>query len=76
MISKTTKPPKFPDNLSDIAKNFLEQCLRVKPKERWNVRKLLQHPWMKFNERKNQSMSNHNHSEELQRIMTRGKLGK
>jgi serine/threonine protein kinase len=45
-ILKFEKPPKIPEDLSSEAKSFLEKCLKINPKERWNVNKLKAHPWI------------------------------
>ncbi|KAJ9690100.1 hypothetical protein PVL29_012648 [Vitis rotundifolia] len=37
---------KFPAQLSDLGRNFLEKCLRREPIERWSCDQLLQHPFI------------------------------
>ncbi|GMH12042.1 hypothetical protein Nepgr_013883 [Nepenthes gracilis] len=39
--------PEFPGVLSEEAKNFLSNCLRRNPAERWTATQLLEHPFMK-----------------------------
>jgi serine/threonine protein kinase len=34
------------DDVSDSAKNFICRCLSLQPKQRWNVKQLLAHPWI------------------------------
>ncbi|KAJ9698714.1 hypothetical protein PVL29_007667 [Vitis rotundifolia] len=38
--------PKFPAQLSDLGRDFLEKCLRREPTERWSCDQLLQHPFI------------------------------
>ncbi|WJZ89101.1 hypothetical protein VitviT2T_008347 [Vitis vinifera] len=38
--------PKFPAQLSDLGRDFLEKCLRREPTERWSCDQLLQHPFV------------------------------
>ncbi|KAF8409593.1 hypothetical protein HHK36_005671 [Tetracentron sinense] len=38
--------PEFPSYLSEQAKEFLGNCLRRDPKERWTVNQLLRHPFL------------------------------
>jgi serine/threonine protein kinase len=73
-ISKSIKPPKLPESLSDGARDFLSKCLQVKPEERWNVRKLLQHPWMVAKEPEKRNFSVSNQSEEFQRVLNQSKF--
>ncbi|CAD8120205.1 unnamed protein product [Paramecium sonneborni] len=40
------QPPQLPQNLSEIAKDFLSHCLQYDPKKRLNITKLLQHPFV------------------------------
>jgi serine/threonine protein kinase len=39
-------PPSFPPHLTDTCKHFLSCCLKINPKERLNVCKLLRHPFI------------------------------
>ena len=45
-IGRTESPPPFPSNLSETALDFLNQCLKINPRERANVCKLLRHPFL------------------------------
>ena len=44
-ICKAIEPP-IPNNISPELDDFLRNCLRKEPKERYNVRKLLEHPFI------------------------------
>lgn len=46
-IAKADRPPEFPSHLSQEAKSFLEVCFKFDPKERWSVKKLIKHPFVK-----------------------------
>lgn len=37
------QPPKFPENVSELAKNFLSNCLIIDPDGRMKAAELLQH---------------------------------
>ena len=43
-ILHTEKPPEIPNFLSPQCTSFLNCCLKINPKERSNVYKLLRHP--------------------------------
>lgn len=45
-ILKTDQPPEFPVGISKTFKHFLSCCLKMNPKERWNVTRLLNHPFI------------------------------
>jgi len=45
-IGSTSDPPALPDNLSEDGKDFVLYCLTRDPKERPNVLKLLEHPFI------------------------------
>ena len=45
-IATSTTPPEFPPQLSEEAHSFLSICFRPHPKERWNAKRLLQHPFI------------------------------
>lgn len=38
--------PRFPAQLSDIGRDFLDKCLRREPSERWTCDQLLKHPFL------------------------------
>lgn len=38
--------PRFPNQLSETGRDFLEKCLMRDPKERWSCDQLLQHPFL------------------------------
>ena len=38
--------PKFPTQLSDLGRDFIEKCLRREPTERWSCDQLLQYPFI------------------------------
>ncbi|CAO3613261.1 unnamed protein product [Mucor fragilis] len=40
--------PAIPENISDEAKDFLGQCLRIKPEDRPTATELLQHPFVQI----------------------------
>ncbi|KAL9538821.1 hypothetical protein MBANPS3_010648 [Mucor bainieri] len=40
--------PAIPENISDEAKDFLAQCLRIKPEDRPTATELLQHPFVQI----------------------------
>lgn len=45
-IANAKQGPEIPNNLSKEAQDFLNRCLQVEPKKRWNVYKLLKHPFI------------------------------
>lgn len=54
-----TKPPKYPDDISDELSDFLDWCFRRNPSERLNAFELQQHPFLrgaKFNRMESNSM--------------------
>jgi hypothetical protein len=36
-IAADNKPPDLPEGISEECKDFLEKCLKVNPRERWNI---------------------------------------
>ncbi|XP_043725419.1 mitogen-activated protein kinase kinase kinase 17-like isoform X2 [Telopea speciosissima] len=38
--------PEFPDELSELGRDFIDKCLRREPSERWNCEQLLHHPFV------------------------------
>ncbi|GHJ87391.1 hypothetical protein NliqN6_3793 [Naganishia liquefaciens] len=40
-------PPRLPEGYSDVAQDFVAQCLQKEPEKRWTYAQLLDHPWMK-----------------------------
>lgn len=45
-IGFTGESPEIPEWLSEKGKDFLKNCLRKDPKQRWAVEELLQHPFL------------------------------
>nr|GMD36933.1 mitogen-activated protein kinase kinase kinase A-like [Ipomoea batatas] len=45
-IAYSGESPKIPAFLSDEAKDFLEKCLKINPKDRWTAAQLLNHPFL------------------------------
>ncbi|KAJ0267073.1 Mitogen-activated protein kinase kinase kinase 15 [Hirschfeldia incana] len=45
-IGFTGESPEIPECLSEKGKDFLRNCLRRDPKQRWGVEELLQHPFL------------------------------
>jgi serine/threonine protein kinase len=45
-IYHAKEPPRIPDTLSSELKDFIKSCLKMEPKERWNVYQLLRHPFI------------------------------
>jgi serine/threonine protein kinase len=46
-IAQDKCTPKLPDTLSQEARDFIDKCLKRNPRERLNVTKLLQHPFLR-----------------------------
>eukprot|EP00825_Cyclidium_porcatum_P039636 TRINITY_DN4854_c0_g1_i1.p1 TRINITY_DN4854_c0_g1~~TRINITY_DN4854_c0_g1_i1.p1 ORF type:complete len:288 (+),score=31.68 TRINITY_DN4854_c0_g1_i1:14-877(+) len=46
-IASSKQGPQIPSNLSSESKDFLSKCFQIEPKKRWNVYKLLRHPFIK-----------------------------
>ena len=46
LIASTDAKPKIPDHVSDNLKDFLNHCLVREPENRWNVFKLIRHPFL------------------------------
>lgn len=57
MIANGNTPPPYPQNLSNIGKDFLDKCFQRDPSKRWNVKKLLKHPFINDGNIKNVSTS-------------------
>jgi serine/threonine protein kinase len=47
VIANSNVPPKFPSHLSKECKEFLFNCLKKNPIERYSARKLLEHEFFK-----------------------------
>ena len=45
-IYKTEIPPQIPDNISNVLKDFLNKCLVMEPKARWNIFELKKHAFV------------------------------
>jgi serine/threonine protein kinase len=45
-IYNMKKPPKIPKKISKEMRDFIKCCLKIEPKMRWNVHKLLRHPFV------------------------------
>ncbi|XP_028214612.1 mitogen-activated protein kinase kinase kinase 18-like [Glycine soja] len=45
-IGYSDELPEFPNQLSELGKDFLEKCLRREHSERWSCDQLLQHPFL------------------------------
>lgn len=45
-IIKTKKPPKIPEEMSDLLKDFVQKCLFFEPSKRYNVYELKKHPFL------------------------------
>jgi serine/threonine protein kinase len=48
IISQEEGPPPLPENLSELAKDFLMKCLQPNPKNRWTAKKLLDHEFLQI----------------------------
>lgn len=51
LISDTTTPPKFPNELSIEGKEFLKVCLKKDPEKRLTAKELLKHQWLTTEQR-------------------------
>ncbi|KAJ9127021.1 hypothetical protein QFC24_001252 [Naganishia onofrii] len=49
-------PPRLPEGYSDIAQDFVAQCLQKEPERRWTYAQLLEHPWMKQDDERDVDM--------------------
>ncbi|CAG7892513.1 unnamed protein product [Brassica rapa] len=56
-IGFTGESPEIPECLSEKGKDFLRNCLRKDPKQRWVVGELLQHPFLDEEEEEDQSQT-------------------
>ncbi|GAB2274519.1 hypothetical protein Dimus_009287 [Dionaea muscipula] len=45
-IGYSSDLPDFPNQLSELGRDFLEKCLRREPSQRWSCGQLLQHPFL------------------------------
>ncbi|XP_019159470.1 PREDICTED: mitogen-activated protein kinase kinase kinase 2-like [Ipomoea nil] len=45
-IAYSGESPQIPAFLSDEAKDFLEKCLKINPRDRWTAAQLLNHPFL------------------------------
>lgn len=45
-IANAKQGPQIPNTLSKEAQDFLQKCLQIDPKKRWNVHRLLKHPFI------------------------------
>ena len=48
-IIKNNELPKIPEGMSDQLKDFLEKCLIIEPKKRYNIYQLKKHPFINNN---------------------------
>jgi mitogen-activated protein kinase kinase kinase len=51
-VAKTDKPPTYPPDISNEMKSFLDACLQIKPEDRWSVKRLVTHPFVKRREQR------------------------
>ncbi|KAJ9098615.1 hypothetical protein QFC21_004262 [Naganishia friedmannii] len=49
-------PPRLPEGYSDVAQDFVAQCLQKEPERRWTYAQLLEHPWMKQDDERDVDM--------------------
>ncbi|KAJ9113763.1 hypothetical protein QFC20_001789 [Naganishia adeliensis] len=49
-------PPRLPEGYSDVAQDFVAQCLQKEPEKRWTYAQLLEHPWMKQDDERDVDM--------------------
>jgi serine/threonine protein kinase len=45
-IYNIKEPPAIPEFLSSELRDFISCCLKIEPKDRWNVYQLLRHPFI------------------------------
>ncbi|KAL4469526.1 hypothetical protein ABPG74_004779 [Tetrahymena malaccensis] len=45
-IANAQQPPPIPEHLSPVCKDFISKCLKINPNDRYNVRQLLNHPFI------------------------------
>ncbi|XP_042514074.1 mitogen-activated protein kinase kinase kinase 18-like [Macadamia integrifolia] len=45
-IAFSDSVPEFPDELSDLGRDFIDKCFRREPSERWTCEQLLHHPFV------------------------------
>ncbi|KAJ9122519.1 hypothetical protein QFC22_001948 [Naganishia vaughanmartiniae] len=48
--------PMLPEGYSDVAQDFVAQCLQKEPERRWTYAQLLEHPWMKQDDERDVDM--------------------
>ena len=48
-ICKNNEPPKIPEGMSELLRDFVEKCLVFEPAKRFNVYELKRHPFLKDN---------------------------
>jgi serine/threonine protein kinase len=46
IIYKSESPPEIPNNISNVLKDFLNKCLVMEPKDRWNIYQLKKHAFV------------------------------
>jgi serine/threonine protein kinase len=61
----TNSPPEFPTHLSDKCRHFLYCCMKMDPKERLNVFKLLRHPFILGDSPQNFEISTYEYSRKV-----------
>ncbi|KAL4488046.1 hypothetical protein ABPG72_009384 [Tetrahymena utriculariae] len=45
-IANAQQPPPIPEHLSSVCRDFISKCLKINPNDRYNVRQLLNHPFI------------------------------
>jgi serine/threonine protein kinase len=76
-IMNAQKPPDLPEGLSDSLKDFLSKCMKLNPRERLNVYKLLRHPFITGEELANRRESKKvNSDKNLHELMQQTNKGK